>query len=236
MVLIPPGRFMMGALSTDHYDPTYDGYDEGPVHEVHIQYAFSVSKYPVTRAEWKRFVRATGHRDTSDCLKGQQDTHPVVCVSWQDAQDYAAWLPSKSGQKYRLLTEAEWEYAARAGTTTAYYWGRKIGSGHAACDGCGSAYDNKSTAPVDTFPPNKFGLYDMAGNVFSWTQDCYHVSYNGAPSDGGAWGGGSDCSAGHVVRGGSWNTGELKERSAYRAGYDNDRDGLVGFRLARSVN
>jgi hypothetical protein len=116
---------------------------------------------------------------------------------------------------------------------------RRIGlaaNGHAACDGCGSLYDNESTAPVDTFPPNRFGLYDMAGNTSSWTQGCYHGSYNGAPSDGSAWGDGSDCSAGRVVRVGSWNTGPLKLRSAYRAGYDNDRDGLVGFRLARTVD
>jgi formylglycine-generating enzyme required for sulfatase activity len=232
MVVIPPGRFMMGAPSTE----PYDGEDEGPVHEVHIRYAFAVSQHPITRAEWKRFVRETGHHDRSACLKGQQDNHPVVCVDWQDATDYAAWLSINTGKHYRLLSEAEWEYAARAGTTTAYYWGREIGSGHAACDGCESTYDSKSTAPVETFPPNKFGLYDMAGNAFSWTQDCYHHSYNGAPSNGSAWRSGSGCSAGHVVRGGAWLTGPLKLRCAYRAGYDDDRDGLVGFRLARTAD
>ena len=107
-----------------------------------------------------------------------------------------------TGQPYRLLTEAEWEYAARAGTTTAYYWGDDIGKGNANCDGCGSQWDAKQTSPVGSFAANQFGLYDMAGNVLQWVQDCYHGNYDGAPTDGSAWTSG-DCSN-RVVRGGSW--------------------------------
>jgi formylglycine-generating enzyme required for sulfatase activity len=214
------------------------GTEEGPTIEVHIQYAFSVSKHPITRAGWKSFVKETGHRDPSDCLEGQKDNHPVVCVSWQDARDYADWLTRKTGHLYRLLTEAEWEYSARAGTMTAYYWGDEMGAGHASCIGCGSQWGNQLTAPVGSFAPNPWGLYDMAGNVESWTQDCYHDSYSGAPTDGSAWE--TNCWVGRtgrvvrVVRGGSWATYPGGLRSAYRAGYG-DFLNFVGFRVARTA-
>ena len=100
---------------------------------------------------------------------------------WDDAQHYVAWFSKMTGQPYRLLTEAEWEYAARAGTTTAYYWGDEIGKGNANCNGCGSEWDNRQTSPVGSFKPNAFGLYDMAGNVWQWVQDCYHDDYKGRP-------------------------------------------------------
>jgi formylglycine-generating enzyme required for sulfatase activity len=119
-----------------------------------------------------------------------------------------------TGKPYRLLTEAEWEYAARAGTTTAYFWGDEIGKGNANCNGCGSEWDARKTSPVGSFKPNKFGLYDMAGNVWQWVQDCYHDDYKGAPTDGSAWTSG-DCSR-RVVRGGSSGNSPQDLRAAIR--------------------
>ena len=139
-----------------------------------------------------------------------------------------------TGQPYRLLTEAEWEYAARAGTTTAYYWGDDIGKGNANCNGCGSQWDAKQTSPVGSFKPNAFGLYDMAGNVFQWVQDCYHPDYNGVPTDGSAWNSG-DCSN-RVVRGGSWVSGPRLLRSPNRDGVATVFRGFnLGFRVGRTL-
>src|SRR5205823_12154354 len=118
---------------------------------------------------------------------------PVINVSWDDAKAYAAWLANRTGKAYRLLSEAEWEYAARAGTTTVYFWGDAIGNNNANCDGCGSQWDKRQTAPVGSFKSNAFGLYDMAGNVWQWVQDCYHADYQGAPTAGSEWTSG-DCS------------------------------------------
>jgi formylglycine-generating enzyme required for sulfatase activity len=119
---------------------------------------------------------------------------PVINISWDDAQQYAAWLCMMTDRPYRLLTEAEWEYAARAGSTTAYFWGDEIGKGNANCNGCGSQWDNRQTSPVESFKPNAFGLYDMAGNVWQWVEDCRHEDYNnGAPIDGSAWTSGLQC-------------------------------------------
>jgi formylglycine-generating enzyme required for sulfatase activity len=111
----------------------------------------------------------------------------VINVNSDDARQYAAWLSRMTGKAYRLLTEAEFEYAARAGTQTARFWGNEIGQGNANCDGCGSKWDNRETSPAGSFKPNAFGLYDMLGNVFEWTEDCFHGDYNGAPQDGSAW-------------------------------------------------
>jgi formylglycine-generating enzyme required for sulfatase activity len=159
---------------------------------------------------------------------------PAINVSWPDAQRYVEWLSRLTGRSYRLLTEAEWEYAARAGTATAYYWGDEIGKGNANCDGCGSEWDSKQTAPVGSFAANSFGLYDMAGNVWQWVQDCYHDGYDGAPGDGSAWTEG-DCRR-RVVRGGSWIDLPRNLRSAIRnwdtSGY---RDVDLGFRVGRTL-
>ncbi len=158
---------------------------------------------------------------------------PVINVSWNDAQDYVKWLKEKTKKDYRLLTEAEWEYVARAGSTTAYWWGDAVGRGNANCDGCGSQWDGKQAAPVGRFAANPFGLYDTAGNVWEWVEDCYHGSYDGAPKDGSAWKNGNDCQ--RVLRGGSWNDGPGCVRSAnrIRVGPDN-RINYVGFRVARA--
>jgi len=218
MVAIPPGRFKMGSPSSEHGSVV-----EGPVHAVEIRYDFSVSKYPITRGEWKQFVQQTGHKDGS-CLKGKPDNHPVVCVSWQDAQDYAVWLSGKSGQHYRLLTEAEYEYVNRAGSQAMYFWGDS--------DQELPQYANKSGAvtSVGSFKPNAFGLFDTTGNAWSWTADCWHDSYNGAPTDGSAWLRRGDCSR-RVVRGGSSVNDSWRLRSAYRSFWRHDF-GQVGFRVA----
>jgi formylglycine-generating enzyme required for sulfatase activity len=157
-------------------------------------------------------------------------------VSWDDAKQYVAWIAKLTGKPYRLLTEAEWEYAARAGTTTTYSWGNDIGQGNANCDGCGSQWDNKQTAPVGSFKPNAFGLYDMHGNVWGWCEDPWHNNYNGAPTDGSAWLEGGNESR-RIVRGGSWNDDPEFLRAAIRdVGSTVDRVGGIGFRLARTLN
>ena len=161
-------------------------------------------------------------------------TKPIINVSWEDAQQYVAWLSRVTGQPYRLLTEAEWEYAGRAGTTTAYSWGDEIGKGNADCDGCGSAWDKHEPSPVGSFKPNAFGLYDMSGDVFQWVQDCYHKDFGGAPADGSAWTGG-ECNS-RVVRGGSWFDNPQDIRIACRVGNAPEfRDKYIGFRVGRTL-
>jgi formylglycine-generating enzyme required for sulfatase activity len=159
----------------------------------------------------------------------------VINVSWNDAKQYVDWLAQITGKDYRLLSEAEWEYAARAGTMTAYSWGNEIGKGNANCDGCDSQWDNGQTAPVGSFKPNAFGLYDMHGNVFEWVEDSWHDSYEGAPTDGLPWVEDADAAT-RVVRGGSWYVDPRFLRAAFRFGYTTDlRSGSVGFRLARTL-
>jgi len=155
-------------------------------------------------------------------------------VSWDDAQNYVAWLSRITGKTYRLLSEAQYEYAARAGRQTVYPWGDDLGRNNANCNGCGSQWDDKQTAPVGSFAANGFGLYDMVGNVWEWAEDCYHDSYNGAPADGTARTGG-DCNT-RVVRGGSWNYNPQHLRSAIRLGVSaGDRNVVLGFRVGRTL-
>jgi formylglycine-generating enzyme required for sulfatase activity len=155
-------------------------------------------------------------------------------VNWEDAKAYAAWLSTMTGKTYRLLTEAEWEYAARAGTMTAYYWGDDVGKGNANCIGCGSRWDGQRASPVGSFKPNAFGLYDMAGNVWQWVEDCYHDDYSGVPTDGSAWAAG-DCSS-RMIRGGTWNGNPRLLRSADRIGSaPGNRSAILGFRLGRTL-
>jgi formylglycine-generating enzyme required for sulfatase activity len=155
-------------------------------------------------------------------------------VTWDDAQQYVAWLSEMTGQRYRLPSEAEWEYAARAGTTTAYWWGDEVGTGNANCIGCGSNWDKQRTSPVGSFKPNAFALYDMSGNVWHWLQDCYHDNYTNAPNDGSVWTGGA-CNY-RVVRGGSWIDKPVYVRSAGRSWFASDnRVNNLGFRVARTL-
>jgi formylglycine-generating enzyme required for sulfatase activity len=232
MVVVPAGSFTMGSPAGEHGRDV----DEGPQHSVTIAKAFAVSRFAATFEEWDACIAGGGCNDHTPRDQGWgRGRRPVLNVSWDDAMAYMAWLSRKTGKAYRLLTEAEWEYATRAGSTTAYYWGDEIGKGNANCDGCGSQWDNVQTAPVGSFAANAFGLYDMAGNVWQWTQDCYLENYNGASPDGSAWTGG-DCSR-RVIRGGSWISIPPILRSAGRFWNTvNSRGNLLGFRVARTLS
>jgi formylglycine-generating enzyme required for sulfatase activity len=261
MVVVPAGRFIMGSPASEH--GRFDA--EGPPHAVSVR-AFALGKYDVTSEEFLTFLRETGYQPAScDPVLGlawrspgrglayppgdvQPPRWPAVCLNWFDAEAYLAWLnarvrsriaPSPGGAgPYRLPSEAEWEYAARAGTTTARWWGDAIGAGNANCNGCGSAWNGKELAPVGSFAPNPFGLHDMLGNVWQWTGDCWNESYVGAPSDGSARASG-DCSK-RVLRGGSWSNVPEFIRSAARsradaAGRDANYSSYAGFHVARTL-
>jgi formylglycine-generating enzyme required for sulfatase activity len=212
------------------------GKDELPVQEVKIQKPFAVSRYEITFDQYDQFAKATGRElpDDEGFGRGRQ---PVIRVSWHDAVAYAKWLFQQTGKRYRLPTEAEWEYAARAGTDTAYWWGNEMKQGLASCIGCGSQWDGKQAAPVGSFKPNSFGLYDTAGNVMEWVQDCWHESYKGAPSDGSAWEekDGGDCGR-RGLRGGHARRAHDQMRSSFRM-WNRPNAGLrgVGFRLIREI-
>jgi formylglycine-generating enzyme required for sulfatase activity len=232
MIVVPAGSFTMGSPPSENDRRP----SEGPQHKVAIGKRFAVSKFELAFDQWDACVTdggCNGYRP-NDAGWGR-GRRPVINVSWNDVQQYVAWLAKKTGRSYRLLTEAEWEYAARAGTTTAYYWGDDIGKGNANCNGCGSQWDNKQTAPVGSFAPNVFGLYDMAGNVWQWVEDCWHDNYNGAPSDGLAVLTTTECDR-RVIRGGAWFNGPGGLRAAIRFG---DRTSFridsIGFRVGRTL-
>ena len=235
MVVVPAGSFRMGSPSGEAGRDD----DEGPTHRVEISKPFAIGRFEVTRGEYARFVSETGHSSGTACWTyeggeweertgrnwrspgfAQADSHPAVCVDWKDARSYVAWLSRKTGEAYRLLSESEWEYAARAGTTSSRYWGNASSSAcrHAnvydrtgedelsfpwSHHDCRDGHGHTSSAGV--FDPNGFGLHDMLGNVWEWVADCSNGSYAGAPADGSAWTSG-DCSR-RVLRGGSWGNG-----------------------------
>lgn len=195
MVALPSGRFQMGdnhAMGDDN---------EQPLHAVTIEHPFALSRYEVTFAQYDMFARATQRKLPSDEDWGRAN-RPVINISWLDAQAYTAWLAKQTGQPYRLPTEAEWEYAARAGTQTAFSWGNEPQSGFAVCDECSSDWGGSQTAPVGSQRPNAWGLYDMSGNVSEWVEDCYAPNYNGAPDNGAARQ--ADGCHYRAMRGGSW--------------------------------
>jgi formylglycine-generating enzyme required for sulfatase activity len=256
MLKIPAGAFSMGSPQgeADRFD------DEGPQRKVTVP-AFAAGKYDVTRAQYSVFANATHRAAAKDCFFAfsrepswenpgfpQADDHPVVCVTWADAQDYAAWLSKRTGKRYRLLSEAEWEYAARAGSRTSYYWGAKP-SHDQANYGADTPYTPLAsgrdkwlyTSPVGSFPPNAFGLYDMLGNVFQWVQDCHAETYAGLATDGSA-NEASGCPI-RVARGGVWGDRASVMRSAARNFAPPDdktsiaeyRSSGFGFRVARSL-
>ena len=252
MVVIPAGEFTMGSPASEpgHTEA------EGPQHRVRMAYPFAVGKTDVTLGEFKHFVAETHYDAKSGPCSGwtgektessmnfnyetpgfpQTDNDSAVCIGLEDAHAYATWLSNKTGQHYRLLSEAEYEYATRGGTTTAYYWGDALGSGHANCRGCGGPWDHKQTAPAGTFPPNAFGLYDMVGNLWQWVEDCWNPNYEGAPTDGSAWLSG-ECDR-QVRRGSAWSQTPDLARSAARirhAPAPNLRVSSDGFRLARTL-
>jgi formylglycine-generating enzyme required for sulfatase activity len=274
MIVLPAGSFVMGSPASEPFHKA----DEGPQHTVTIPRRFAAGRYEVTRREFAAFVRESGYvsqggncghwdgeegklknddpkRDWRNPGFSQGDDHPVVCVSWYDAKAYAAWLAKKTGKAYRLLTEAEWEYAARAGAAWARPWGedpdqacryanvrdrtfvrvvlpgkgKKWNDNYHRCDD-GYVY----TAPVGSYQPNKFGLYDMIGNVWEWVEDWSNGSYVGAPSDGKPWLRGD--TARRVDRGGGWSHGPGVTRSANRSRFTyGDRLNYTGFRLARTL-
>ena len=247
MVVVPAGSYLMG--SPDGEVGRDD--NEGPRHLVTIEAPFGVGVYEVTFAEWDACVAAGGcggfYPDDEGWGRGSR---PVINVSWEDAREYSGWLSRETGEEYRLPSEAEWEYVARAGTTTARYWGESesgqcaYANGHDRTGvakrefpwspaGCADGY--AETAPVGTFGANAFGLHDVLGNVWEWTEDCLHGGYSGAPSDGRAWTAGGDCSL-RVARGGSWN-GPGSLRSANRGWtVGSGRNEYFGFRVARTIN
>ncbi len=259
MVVVPAGSFQMGAPSyeTGRYD------DEGPVHHVAIGKPFAVGVHEVTVGEFGKFVAATRRQAGERCRTYQDgewnwrmgitwrapgfrqtERDPVVCVSWADAQAYVGWLSGQTGQWYRLLSETEWEYVARAGTTTARWWGEREAEQCRYANGADSSTTLKwriacsdgyaRTAPVGSYEANGFGLYEIVGNVREWVQDCWNESYAGAPIDGRAWESG-DCSH-RGLRGGSWWSGPRAFRSAFRNNSPSDyRNNSIGFRVARSL-
>jgi formylglycine-generating enzyme required for sulfatase activity len=246
MVIIPAGRFRMGdILGTGRKN-------EQPVHEVSVE-SFAIGRYPVTVGEFRQFVEATGYKTEAETRNGahvwkdnewkkvkeanwrnpyfpQQDNQPVVCISWNDARAYTEWLTEQTGQQYHLPTEAQWEYAARAGTETDYWWGNGIGENWANCADSGSQWSHKQTSPVGFFEQNPFGLYDTVGNTWEWTCSEYEEKYSGK----------EQCcvkSADRfVLRGGSWYFAAKRARVADRIRRSpTGRDCTRGLRLARRL-
>lgn len=286
MVVIPGGSFTIGSPETEPGRTS----TEGPQKKISIK-QFAAGKFDITRGQWAAFVKVTNRPDIGGCAWSflkvkdttikpwsnnpeaswknlgfqQEDDHPVVCISWTDAQDYVQWLSQKTGKKYRLLTEAEWEYAARAGTTTAYYWGNEISHEYAnygtdSTWGKGVAQGRDQweyTSPVGAFPPNTFGLYDMSGNVLQYVEDCFSPSYAQVPGNGTAYkedvelkgltgrlsrmNGQRSCSS-RIVRGSAFADPPFMLRPAFRnrapgPGFtlETYRSGGVGFRVAREL-
>ena len=224
MVAISGGTFRMGDLNSDGRE------NESPVHSVTVP-AFRLGKFEVTFTQWDACVVNGGCWGyTPDDQGWGRGNRPVINVSWDDIQGFIDWLNDKTGKNFRLPTEAEWEYAARAGSTTKYSWGNSIGHNQANCAGCGSRWDDDRTAPVGSFSANAWGLHDVHGNVWEWVQDCLNDSYVGAPTDGSAWTSG-DCDL-RAIRGGSWLNQE-KLSSSYRTREPKSgRFYYLGFRLA----
>ena len=219
MVVVSAGRFRMGCLTDEGEPHCFDS--SKPAHSVTIARAFAVSVHEVTFEDYDRFTYPNKVNDQG----WRRGRKPVVAVSWHDAKEYAEWLASQTGAEYRLLTEEEWEYSARAGTTTRYSWGDEVGVNRANCAGCGSNWDNSRTAPVGSFGPNAFGLHDMHGNVWERVEDCWRNNHAEE----------ANCTL-RVGRGGSWwspwNSIFSQSRYWYPPG---DRYRTGGFRVARTL-
>jgi formylglycine-generating enzyme required for sulfatase activity len=206
---------------------------ESPPHRVRIAKPFAIGRNEVTFREWDLCVAAGACKYRPDDHGWGRGEQPVIDVSWDDVQIFVKWLSEKTNQTYRLPTEAEWEYAARGGTTSPYWWGPRADVDHANCSDCGGASAPR-TLPARSFRPNAFGLYDTSGNAAEWVQDCWNESYRGAPSDGSAWTTG-DCRQ-RVLRGGSFGSKSNAVRSSSRFKYDKDvRYYANGFRVVREV-
>ena len=260
MVVLPSGTFRMG--STDGQ------LDERPVRDVWVE-TFSLGRHEITRGEFGAFAATTNYadrgcsviEDDGDLVWDdraswrnpgfpQAERHPVVCVSWEGAEAYGRWLSRETGERYRLPSEAEWEYGARAGMVTRRYWESGPGGGCEHANGGDRTLMEKwrgwpfpvvncvdrmlHTSKVGSFAPNAFGLHDMLGNVWEWTADCVHENYSGAPVDGSAWIRSGDCGR-RVLRGGSWETPLVGLRAANRYWQDNRASNTAGFRVARDL-
>jgi formylglycine-generating enzyme required for sulfatase activity len=260
MVVVPAGSFAMGSPESEPERESWQKGTESPQHEVRIPREFAVGRHAVTRGQFAAFIKATGHKaEGAHVWKGdkwehdakaswrnpgfaQDDSHPVVCVNWNDAKAYVAWLAQVTGKPYRLLSEAEWEYCCRAGTTSPFWWGSSITPAQANYDGNyvyaggGSKGEwRKGTVPVGSFAANPWGLFQVHGNVWEWCEDVWHDTYDGGPYDEAPRLGGADASR-RVVRGGAWDFNPRNLRSAYRYRYTTvDRSGNRGFRLARTL-
>lgn len=259
MISIETGSFYMGLANDPNDMPPWPGemqykYEwERPAHTVHIMKSYALGKTEVTRGQFAAYVAATGQEPKMGCLGRlngvtgfhedlswnklgfeQTDDHPVVCINRAEAEGYMAWLSQITGYTYRFPSEAEWEFAARAETKTEYPWGNEVGKGQANCKTCGTPYDDQGTSPVASFSPNPWGLFDMAGNVWEPTLDCFREGYIGAPTDGSAWGDGQ-CSR-RLLRGGSWyDVGQTMRSSLRGQGNPNNRIGDLGLRVARDI-
>jgi len=270
LVVLPRGGYLMGSPADDPHQGK-DG-EEQPQHRVDIGYGFAVGRFEVTRDEYAAFVHDAGLADPHGCnvhepprwptIMGlnwhntgfpQSGRDPVVCVSWLEAEAYTRWLSQKTGHRYRLLSEAEWEYADRAGTQTQAYWGDDSAEACRYANGVDATLTERFpkgrwedrvpchdrhifTAPVGSFEPNAFGLYDMEGNAFEWVEDCWADNYRDAPADGSARTASADCSN-RVNRGGSWTSIPTGLRSAHRGidNFENTRVVDLGFRVARDL-
>ena len=269
MMVLPAGTFTMGSPEDEQKIANLKADDPGrftsesPLHGVNVR-SFALGRMPVTRGQFAAFVRATRYQTDAEKSGGcyvwtenrfergadknwlgagmaQADDHPVVCVSWNDAQAYVQWLSQSTSHEYRLPSEAEREYATRAGQASTFWWGDRIDTDQANFNG-NFAYHRSSrgafrqkTLPANSFKPNPLGLFGMHGNVYEWVEDCWHTSYQAAPTDGGAWT--QDCAADNRVRrGGSWVSNPAYLRSAYRArGTPDMRENATGFRVAASL-
>lgn len=252
LVLLRAGRFQMGSSEHERKIAMASGAQknwlvrEAPQHWVGIARPFAMGRYPVTVGEWRAFAEASGWQpggevDWTAPGFAQSERHPVVGVSWNDARQYVAWLSERTGQRYRLPSEAEWEYACRAGTKTAFSFGDAIDTAKANYDGNFTwnggprGEYRRGTTPVDQFAPNPWGLHDMHGNVWEWVQDVMHDNYEGAPLDGSAWETGGERSR-RILRGGSWLYNPRYLRSSLRNGFSAARsNGIIGFRVAREL-
>jgi formylglycine-generating enzyme required for sulfatase activity len=224
MVELHADSFQMGSGSAS------PNFDERPRRDVVLK-RFALSKYEVTFEQYDRFAAATGRTSPRSNGSGR-GSRPVTNVSWRDAVAYAEWLSAQTGYRYRLPTEAEWEFAARAGTITRYWWGNKVGTAQANCFDCGAEWAGRETAPVGSFPASPFGLHDLSGNAREWVQDCYVPTYEEAPVDGSAVGT-SQCEQ-RVIRGGSYSSPSTKLRVTTRdQGEPDMKLDDLGFRVAR---
>jgi formylglycine-generating enzyme required for sulfatase activity len=248
LVRLPPGEFLMGSPESEGGRLDV----EGPQRLVTIERPFVIGRYPVTVDQFAAFVADSGYDVGTTCRQwtgtdwverpgsfrdpgfAQTGDHPAVCVSWEDAQVYVRWLSSRLGLQVRLPSEAEWEYAARAGTTTPYWWGTSIADGQANFKAGADGHWRQHTVPVRTFEPNPWGIYQVHGNVWEWIEDGWSPSYAGAPQDGRVRQ--ETASSKRVVRGGSWLNGPRGVRSARRhAAEPGLRRSDIGFRIAAAV-